>query len=145
MSISIYNIEEFVSDELINRARVIIDSGLITEVEEQGNGDYTAVVIGGSTYSVNIVLDKDANIFTHQCNCPYSAGPICKHKVAVILLLRSSFQNDIPISKGSLSLVNTKLESCDRLVLHQLIMTLCKRDKRIRDIIKKELDIKPKL
>lgn len=142
MSISIYNIDQSVSIDLLDRAKVYVHNGSVVELEKFGDRDYNCIVKGTNDYSVNVVLDKDNNLFTHQCNCPYSAGPICKHKISLILILKEKLLNNELIPKGDLSLIDEKLQSYDRDMLHQLVMNISMADHKIKKNIMKQLDIK---
>jgi uncharacterized Zn finger protein len=56
-------------------------------LEEFVPGEYVCVVEGTEDYMVHISV-HNGTVTDFDCYCPYDAGPVCKHVVAVMYLLR---------------------------------------------------------
>ncbi len=142
MSITLNNFEEFVNSEVLERAKNYLDSGSVTEVEELYENDFTAVVLGTTRYNVNIRINNKSELLTHQCNCPYDFGPICKHKVALLLKISAHKKNGIAFQKGSLTRIKEKLERCKKEELLQLLLVLAKSNSSTQNQIMFQLGLK---
>lgn len=54
----------------------------VVDVYHQGDREYICQVEGGDHYEIVVKLGENGDILYSHCDCPYSYGPICKHKVA---------------------------------------------------------------
>lgn len=54
----------------------------VVDVYHQGDREYIIQVEGSDDYEVVVKLGENGDILYSHCDCPYSYGPICKHKVA---------------------------------------------------------------
>lgn len=142
MTITINNIEDFVDTFLLERGKAFIENGTIIEIEELYENDFTALMKGTDIYPVNIRINKESVLLTHACNCPYNSGPICKHKVALILQIRENKRNGIPYKEGELTRIKKELKSCKKEELEQLILLLAKSSVATRKQLLFQLGIK---
>ncbi len=76
--------------------RKILDRGFdyyendnVIDVENLGNGEFSAVVEGSENYEVFIQISK-GKVVEHSCDCPYDWGDVCKHVVAVLYYIRDA-------------------------------------------------------
>jgi uncharacterized Zn finger protein len=141
VSISINNIEEFVTEAMLYKAQEIISKGVIESIEQYKTNEYLAIVSGTKNYSVNIVLDSKSNLFTHRCDCPYDASPICKHKLAVICHIKNSIKQGLAILPGILTQTEEVLNTYNSEQLRQLIIELIKQNHHNRRLIIQLLDM----
>ena len=139
MNVNIDNFEGIVDPKVLDRGINYLENGSVTEIEELDKNDFNAIVMGTEVYSVNIVLNKKEELFTHECNCPYDFGPICKHKVAVLLLIRRNKRDGTVLKKGNLTKIKQELKSYQKNELLQLIMNLAKSNIRTRNSLLFEL------
>jgi uncharacterized Zn finger protein len=142
MDLSLDNFESIVDATVLARGIEYWKTDTIVELEVLEGKDYNALVIGREIYAVNIVLDRKGVLFTHNCNCPYNHSSICKHKVAVMLAIRSNLKDGIPIKKGSLSVLKKTLEQYKKEELLQVLITLAKSNLKFRKEIMNSLGIK---
>jgi len=70
--------------------RKILDRGFdyyenknVIEVENLGNGEFSALVEGSEDYEVFVQI-SEGKVIEHSCDCPYDWGDVCKHVVAVL-------------------------------------------------------------
>ena len=77
---------------MLKRWEAYFQNGNVTELEVEGNGDWSATVEGSETYLVEISLKGKDEIIAYSCDCPYDGG-ICKHVVAALFRLRNEIAN----------------------------------------------------
>lgn len=82
------DLEKEIDAVILSRGRDYLQRGLVSVLTNLGGGDFVAEVQGRERYKVLVKLDplSDA-VLSLDCSCPYDA-PICKHGVAVLLLMR---------------------------------------------------------
>lgn len=117
---------QFFDSKIVERGRNYYKNGYVVEIEELTSNDYNAIVMGSDIYAVNVVLTDDREIYTHQCNCPYDSGPICKHKVAVLLEIEDHLLSEKQFPTGNLHRIKSALEEYSKQELSQLIISLAK-------------------
>jgi len=126
MTLTIKNIEDFIDAKILERGTGCLDRGAIIEIEELDENDFAALVWGTKIYTVNIRINKALELLTHECNCPYDLGPICKHKVAVILKVREKITNGVSFKEGDLTMIKKGLKNYKKVELSQLLLLLAR-------------------
>lgn len=76
--------------------RKILDRGFdyyendnVIDVENLGDGEFSAIVEGSENYEVFVQINK-GKVVEHSCDCPYDWGDVCKHVVAVLYYIRDA-------------------------------------------------------
>ncbi|MDA8693301.1 SWIM zinc finger family protein [Saprospiraceae bacterium] len=141
MSISIYKIEEVVSSDMMSKAQAIVNAKAISSIEQIGTHNYNALVKGTEIYTVHIALDNTLQLYTHRCDCPYDTSPLCKHKVAVIYLLRKKMSLNEDIPEGVLARIDKRLVTFNKKELQQLVLELAKQSYKSRQLISGLIDL----
>ncbi len=144
MNINLANFETIVDPVIYERGLQCKSGGAIISVEAIDDNHFNAVVSGSEDYVVNIALSKKEELFTFDCSCPFNASPVCKHLVAVLLLLKEKKNKNTPIPKADLFLINNTLKDRSKKELEQLLLNLAKSDILIKGRILKELGLKSK-
>ena len=88
--VSSMNLENFtylIREIIVMRGMEIYDNGLYSDYSKEGN-TYYMTAHGTVDYTVSVTLDDARNIKDHHCDCPYDFGPVCKHRVSLMLLIR---------------------------------------------------------
>ena len=80
---NLYHFEQAVSSVILDRGFSYHETGHVADLVHEGEGRYRAVVEGTDTYEIVVQIDRNYNILSSECDCPYDMGPICKHEVAV--------------------------------------------------------------
>ncbi|WP_158606798.1 SWIM zinc finger family protein [Paenibacillus ginsengarvi] len=89
---NIHHLRRFVNPVILERGREYAENGCVHEIEEVEPGVFQAQVSGSENYEVEIELGDDGEVLSSDCDCPYDAGPVCKHRVAVLIeLLEEKF------------------------------------------------------
>lgn len=140
MIFTINNLEEFLDPTLLQRGMAYLEQDAITEVEEFNKNEFAAIIQGTTVYNVNIRINSTSELLTHVCNCPYS-GPICKHKVAVLLKIKENKKNGTPFTAGKLTQIKDELNNRNNAELNQLLLVLAKSNINTRNQILRLLDI----
>ncbi|MCB0706609.1 MAG: SWIM zinc finger family protein [Saprospiraceae bacterium] len=81
MSFPLSDFKKYLSDDIIEKGAHYFSEGRVQKLIREGN-TWTAEVTGTNNYAV-IVYIKDSEISGWDCDCPYKAGPVCKHVAAV--------------------------------------------------------------
>ena len=84
MKMHLKSFEQHIERKILERGLSYYENGLIDEVEQVGDNEYSAAAYGSEEYSVFIKMDDVENIVEHSCDCPYNWGNICKHEVAMM-------------------------------------------------------------
>ena len=90
--LNLKNFETQVAIVILKRGEAYFQNGNVTELEDEGNGDWSATVEGSETYLVELSLKRKDEITDYSCDCPYDGG-ICKHVVAALFRLRNEIVN----------------------------------------------------
>lgn len=141
MNIRLSNFEQLIDPTILKRGHEYFKKGLITEIEDLGDGDYEATVEGSDLYTVHLHIDGD-EVTEYECDCPYDRGPICKHVAAVLFSLRNDMEEtDIPCQKTGTPLKKKESETAQFEKLLDLLSTeelktflhdVCSQDKILR-------------
>jgi len=100
------NVKEFkktVDSVIWKRGKHYFEDGAVTDLENDGDGQWSAIVTGNDDYEVLVDIQFD-HIQEWQCDCPYD-GDVCKHVVATVLAIeeeKSSIPVTIPIKAETL-------------------------------------------
>ena len=82
------DIEKEIDAVILSCGREYLQRGLVRTLTNLSGGDFVAKVQGSDLYTVLVKLDVPTNaVLSLDCSCPYDAQ-ICKHGVAVLLLMR---------------------------------------------------------
>lgn len=85
----ILEILEETDEVIVNRGQAYYRAGMVTSITRNAECTIVAEVEGSSDYpyTVEIITDSSGRIESCTCDCPYEYGDICKHIVAVLLML----------------------------------------------------------
>lgn len=126
--------EDEVSPAIVERGIEYYEAGFVTNLVNSGDGRYTAVVRGADMYEIAVQLDKDRNIISSYCDCPYDMGQVCKHEVAIYYALIERLQDndfieiDIAITQPDLK---ATLESLPKEKLTDILIELAKNNQTL--------------
>lgn len=138
------NFEKKIPEHILDRGADYFEMGNIENVEKVDVGEFSAIVLGSEEYSVFLKFDRQDEIMEHSCNCPYDRGNFCKHLVAVLFYLKKGADSKL-ITENLLPELMVELEVLDKEELVDLILHFSKRNKPLRDDLRKyfELDKDP--
>lgn len=116
MQIPLHSFEQNIDETILKRGLQYFKKGLVQEPEEIGNGEFEAIVEGSENYIVNLTIKN--NIVTESvCTCPYDAGPVCKHIVAVIFHLQ---QDELKLNEKTKKTRSTAPKAKSKTVAEQV-------------------------
>ena len=123
MEIPLDQFKQIIDETILNRGLSYYKSGAVENFIKINNNEYEANVSGSEFYTVHLSI-KNQIITTHQCDCPFESGLVCKHIVAVIFhLLKEDKQIDPEESKKSSSKntkpVNQQVQDILNVISHQ--------------------------
>lgn len=102
MSFPLKDLERYIHPTILERGKLMFLEDAVQELAPAGPNQWQALVRGDNDkYRVDLLLE-DGKIEEHDCSCPYYAGPICKHRVAVFMELREKLEKN-PIIVQALS------------------------------------------
>jgi uncharacterized Zn finger protein len=81
--------ETEIERKILDRGFDYYENNNVIDVENLGNGEFSAVVEGSEDYEVFIEISK-GKVVEHSCDCPYDWGDVCKHVVAVLYYIRDT-------------------------------------------------------
>jgi uncharacterized Zn finger protein len=81
--------ETEIERKILDRGFDYYENNNVIDVENLGNGEFSAVVEGSENYEVFIEISK-GKVVEHSCDCPYDWGDVCKHVVAVLYYIRDT-------------------------------------------------------
>lgn len=90
MILTLANFKTVIDDTILDRGRSYFRSGQVVDLEEDGDGRWSAQVEGTEVYEVVIEQDAKGALFC-ECTCPYDWGPYCKHIAAVLYAIEEAF------------------------------------------------------
>lgn len=128
------NFEAIVEAKIVERGYDYYKRGRIAQVEQVGDGEFSAVAFGSEDYEVYVKTDGE-RIVEYECDCPYDWGDTCKHAVAVFYRIRyGSF------TSGSADKFGLILKEVSNKHLRDFVLNLLKRDKNFRRKFLREFD-----
>jgi hypothetical protein len=86
MEFTLDDFEARIDPMILARGQDYWEQGRVADLEPKGEEAWRARVEGTESYLVELGLEDDGSVFYH-CTCPYDAGPVCKHVVAVLLAI----------------------------------------------------------
>ncbi|MDR0454681.1 MAG: hypothetical protein LBH05_07720 [Deferribacteraceae bacterium] len=120
---NINNFESNIDEKILTRGKNYFAKGLVADIWCETKNHYSAVVEGNIPYDVEIHLDADEIIISHNCDCPYDWGEYCKHEVAVLFAIREN------LAQGSVLKQHGERRGLRTLLLQQskedLVSLLC--------------------
>ena len=131
--------EKTVEPQIVNRGFHYFEDEAISEIEQVEKGEFCATVTGSEEYAVFVKIDKNLNITSHSCDCPYDWGTVCKHEVAVFYFIKKNKLYQQPFGDSLFSKIKQDLAQLDKKELQEIILDLSKKSKLVREYIKWEL------
>lgn len=131
---NLYHFEQVVSSVILDRGLSYFEMGHVEELVHEGEGRYRAVVEGTDTYEIVIQIDRNYNILSSECDCPYDMGPICKHEVAVYYELvdrsgdKGFLEKSVSVSLTDMSDLKIVLEGLSKAKLIDILVDLADYD-----------------
>jgi hypothetical protein len=110
--VDMLNVKEFkktVGSTIWSRGKNYFEDGAVTDLQDNGDGNWNATVSGNDDYEVTVDIKFD-HIQEWDCDCPYD-GDICKHVVATVLAIEEE-QMKVPAiaqEKGKSSTNSAKM------------------------------------
>src|SRR5260221_89637 len=90
MSLTFKNFKQEISAKILERGRAYHRGGNITDLEMDGDSNWSAQVSGTDDYDVEIEQTANGTLEC-TCTCPYDLGPYCKHIAAVLYAIEETF------------------------------------------------------
>lgn len=86
--------EEFFSANRLKNGQTYLQTGKVTNLEENEDGDWSATVVGSEEYEVGIIMHRH-KIRETSCTCPshYDENP-CKHVAAVLYAIKAELDGE---------------------------------------------------
>jgi uncharacterized Zn finger protein len=133
-----YTLLEAIPDRILERGFDYYENGNVLELEEIGQGEYTAVVEGMELYTVYIKIVEECIVSEHYCTCPYDWGLYCKHFVAVLEAIEAGEYTSATDNANhyyAFQQLKNNIEGLSKEELQQLILDVAKRDKPLRRML----------
>ncbi|MBC8003883.1 MAG: SWIM zinc finger family protein [Verrucomicrobia bacterium] len=73
------------------RGKSYFEKGAVSDLENDENGRWEAIVSGNDDYEVSVVI-QFGHVQQWECDCPYG-GSICKHVVATVMAIQDGKKN----------------------------------------------------
>lgn len=90
MAFTLNTFKKEINKTILKRGREYFRDDHIIELEEVGQGSWSAKVLGSDEYDVNITQGNH-QLLVCRCNCLYDRGLICKHIAAALYAIEDSF------------------------------------------------------
>lgn len=87
MSFFLRDLESSLSPELIRKGLDYFAAARVNDLVHLEN-TWTAAVKGTYAYQVKLTIEED-EVMEWSCDCPFEAGPVCKHVLAVLFAIRT--------------------------------------------------------
>ncbi len=127
------NFEIEVERKVVERGLSYYKSGEVKKLEKVSENEFSAVVFGTEKYSVYVKLNGET-VATHECDCPYDFGNVCKHKIAVLYAIRGG---DFSDASGK---IKSLLENTPESALRKFVSNLLVKDQDFRREFLREFD-----
>src|SRR5690625_3327229 len=84
------NFDQQVDTIIVDRGFHYFLDGFVDEPQQGEQGIWNLRVYGTHTYHVQIIINSEKNdeVKGWNCDCPYDYGPVCKHVIAALYMLR---------------------------------------------------------
>ena len=129
---NLHNFEKIVDEQILERGHSYYEYGSIEDIEQTEQGEFRAIVSGSMDYDVVLKIDKQQNIISHYCDCPYDWGDHCKHVVAIMYHVKEHKLYKQPIAESSFQQMKQKLGQLKKAELVDLVVQLCKNKHTIK-------------
>ena len=118
--------------KILDRGYDYYENNNVIDVENLGNGEFSAVVEGSENYEVFVQISK-GKVVEHSCDCPYDWGDICKHVVAVLYYIRDTEILGEDVDKeGIKSQLQTIIDDMSEQDLRDYILFYALRNRQFR-------------
>jgi uncharacterized Zn finger protein len=134
MSISLKNFKKNIDPTILARGREYYKNRQVIDLEEVGDGAWSAQVQGSEDYSVDVRQDELGNL-NWNCNCPYDLGPLCKHVAAVLYAIEENFSEYLD-KKPRKSSTKRKTQAEQ---IEEILLSLSRED--LLDVLRKQIQV----
>jgi hypothetical protein len=136
MNIPLSNFEDYIDEKILKKGIAYALDGKVGQVEELADNKFKVPVYGSEEYTVEMELEDDI-VTSYKCNCPYDAGPVCKHIASVIFSLQDSRltikeNEENPDLDEEMDDLEEMLENASKEELVTFIMEVAKEDELFR-------------
>lgn len=141
MIIPLHSFEQYIDETILKRGLSYFEKGYISEFITLSENEYEAIVEGSEEYTVRLTIEND-NIVSHNCNCPYDFGLVCKHVVAVLFYIQQDVLNLSGVKPKKKKAqkrdsVNQQIKDIltviDEKSLQKFIIDKCEQDRKFRN------------
>lgn len=119
MKIPLSKFETVIDAVIVSRGEEYFYTEAVRGLKKLKNGEWVASVEGTEVYKVRVSL-KGKNVHAYSCSCPYDMGPVCKHVVAVLFVIRKKSGDSLKVQKKqkliSMKAVKSTEETFERMV-----------------------------
>jgi len=98
MKIILSKFESVIDPVIVSRGEEYFYDEAVRGLKQLKDGEWVASVEGTEVYKVRISF-KGKSIHDHSCSCPYDMGPVCKHVVAVLFMIREGSEDSLKVKK----------------------------------------------
>ncbi len=135
---------EGVDDVILKRGLDLFEAGAVSGLTQTDPDTAQLSVQGTTAYRVSLHQDRWGEVDDTSCTCPYTYGPVCKHRVAAahFLLARSGMDTGLP---GDLRQL-LESQPSEKLVeiLLRMVKTQPELAAQIRFLLKEPPDVRPR-
>ncbi|MEG1009478.1 MAG: hypothetical protein RSF67_06690 [Clostridia bacterium] len=133
---NIDNFKDHIDEKILNRGYDYYIDGNIIEVYTEDELEYIFQIQGSEDYEVVVNINKNKEIISSICDCPYDFGPICKHQVAAYFELKSTL-NETKKKKVAKKKKPIKeiLNNLSKEELINLLLEITNKDKNLKNNI----------
>lgn len=136
------NINDFkdeIDKKILNRGYDYYVDGNVIEAYTKDGLEYIFQIQGSEDYEVVVNINKNKDIISSYCDCPYDFGPICKHEVASFFELQDVLSRPQKNKKrGKKQTFNEILNDLSKDELIKLLIEVTNKDKSL----KREMEFK---
>jgi uncharacterized Zn finger protein len=119
--------------KILDRGFDYYENNNVIDVENLGNGEFSAVVEGSEDYEVFVQISKGKAV-EHSCDCPYDWGDVCKHIVAVLYYIRDiETEGKDYDNEGVTSQLKTIIDDISEQDLRDYVLFYASRNRQFRE------------
>lgn len=119
--------------KILDRGYSYYENNNVIDVENLGNGEFSAVVEGSENYEVFIQI-SEGKVVEHSCDCPYDWDDVCKHVVAVLYYIRDTEISGESVDKeGVKSQLQTIINDMSEQDIRDYILFYALRNRKFRE------------
>ncbi len=124
--------ETEIERKILDRGFDYYENNNVIDVENLGNGEFSAVVEGSENYEVFVEISK-GKVVEHSCDCPYDWGDVCKHVVAVLYYIRDTeILGESVDKKGVKSQLQTIIDDMTEQDIRDYVLFYALRNRQFR-------------